>query len=140
MFKRILVAVDGSPNSDRAVRAAAEMAAAHGSSLHICHVSHIPQHYATHLSEGIRESVRKDGAEILSHTARVAREFGVEAETRLLDGDHPAEEVISFADELGAGLIVTGVRGRTQDTARSMGSVSVAIAMLARCSVMLVRN
>ena len=140
MFKTILVAVDGSPNSDRAIRAAAEMAAAHGSRLHICHVSHVPEHYAAHISEVMRESIRSDGEEILAHAERVAGEFNVEVSKKLVDGDHPAETIIDTAQKIGAGLIVTGVRGRTPDMGRSMGSVSVAIAMQARCSVMLVRH
>lgn len=140
MFKTILVAVDGSPNSDRAIRAAAEMAAAHDSRLHICHVSHIPEHYAAHISEVMRDSIRSDGEEILAHAARVAGEFKVETSTRLLDGEHPAAAIVELADDIGAGLIVTGVRGRTPDMGRSIGSVSVAVAMQAKCSVMLVRH
>jgi nucleotide-binding universal stress UspA family protein len=140
MFRSILVAVDGSPNADRAVSAAAEIARVHGSKMTICHVFYIPEHYRSDMSGSLRDSVRHDGAEILAHAARVAAKEGVEAETRLLSEGHPAEAVIQLAEELGIGLLVAGARGRAQDDTRPMGSIATAILLGAGCSVLLVKK
>ena len=140
MFERILVSVDGSPNSDRAVEAAAEVARVHGSTLNICHAFHIPEQYKTDLVDELEEALVGDAEKILSHAARVAEKAGVTAETKLLKKGHPTEAIVAYAGELGVDLIVVGVRGRTPDQGRAMGSVSAAIAGQANCSVLLVKG
>ena len=140
MFQRILVAVDGSMNSDRAVEAAAEMARNHGSTLSICHAFHIPEQYKTDLIDELEETLVADAEKILAHAARVAKDAGLEVETRLLKKGHPTEAIVGHAKELGVGLIALGVRGRTPDPTRAIGSISSAVAERAGCSVLLVRH
>ncbi len=140
MFERILVAVDGSTNSDRAVEAAAEMARTHGSTLSICHAFHIPDHYKADLADELEEALEGDAEKILSYAAGVAEKATVTAETRLLKKGHPTEAIVAYAVELGVDLIVVGVRGRTPDQGRAIGSVSAAVAEQAGCSVLLVRG
>jgi nucleotide-binding universal stress UspA family protein len=140
MFRKILVAVDGSNNSDRAVEAAAEIAVAHGSEFTICHVFYIPEYYRSDLSGPLRDAVREDAEQILDHARRVATDAGVEADTRLLKEGHPADAILALAEDLDVGLIVVGVRGKTPDQARPMGSVSGAVAERANSSVLLVRR
>lgn len=140
MFSNILVAADGSRGSDHAVRTAAELAGAFGSKLTICHVFHIPEHYRDDLVVTLRDAMRHDGEEILAHAVRVAAEFDVEAESRLISTGHPAESIMALADELGVGLIVMGARGKSTDGSREIGSVGSAVAATARASVMIVRR
>ncbi len=140
MFDSILVAVDGSTNSDRAVEAAAEVARVHGSTLNICHAFHIPDRYKADLADELEDVLEGDAEKILSYAAGVAEKAKVTATTRLLRKGHPAEAVIAYAKELDADLIVVGVRGRNADQARAMGSVSAAVAEQASCSVLLVRR
>jgi nucleotide-binding universal stress UspA family protein len=139
MFEKILVAVDGSMNSDRAVEAAAELARIHESSLSICHAFHIPEQYKTDLADELEEALEGDAERILSHAASVAEGAGIEAATKLLKKGHPTEAIVAHADELAADLIVVGVRGRTSDQKRAMGSVSASVSEQANCSVLLVR-
>ena len=140
MFDKIVVAVDGSTNSDRAVEAAAEVARAHGSTLSICHAFHIPDHYKADLADELEDVLEGDAEKILSYAAGVAEKAKVTAAAQLLEKGHPAEAVIAYAKELDADLIVVGVRGRNADQARAMGSVSAAVAEQASCSVLLVRR
>lgn len=140
MFERILVAVDGSTNSDRAVESAAEMARTHGSTLSICHAFHIPEHYKTDLIDELEDALEGDAEKILLHAASVAQEAGVTAGTKLLKKGHPTQAVVAYAEELGSDLIIVGVRGRTPDQGRAMGSVSAAVTERASCSVLLVRG
>ncbi len=139
MFRKILIAVDGSHHADAAVRAGVELAKAGGGELVLCHVSSIPEQYRAGLADQLEEAILEDGRKILDHAARVAKDAGAEAETRLIEREHPAEGIVGLAAEIGADLIVAGVRGRTGDELRSMGSVSQAIAQMAGSSVLLVR-
>jgi nucleotide-binding universal stress UspA family protein len=140
MFKKILVAVDGSAHSDRAVQAAAEMAAKSGATLLLGHVFYIPEHYRSDLIGELRAAIRKDGEDILLHAARVAKQAGLDARTRLLEEGHPAEAIIGLAGEENVDLIVAGARGKSRDAIRALGSVSWTIAKLATCSVLIVRR
>jgi nucleotide-binding universal stress UspA family protein len=139
MFERILVAVDGSLNSDRAVEAAAEVAKAQGAELSVCHAFHIPEQYKTDLMDELEEALTADASRILKHAENVAERAGVTAKTKLLRKGHPTEAIVAYAGEIEADLIVVGVRGRTPGQGRAMGSVSAAVAEHAACSVLLVR-
>jgi nucleotide-binding universal stress UspA family protein len=140
MFDKILAAVDGSTNSDRALEAAARLAGLEGAELVVCHAFTIPEQYKTDLVDELEEGLVADAEAILSHAVRRAAKTGVEAGSRLLREGPPADAVASAAREWGADLIVAGVRGRTPDESRPMGSVSRAIVECAPCSVLLVRR
>ncbi len=140
MFNNILAAADGSMSSDRAVRAAAEIAGAFGAKLTVCHVFHIPEQYRDDLVGPLRDFIREDGEAILAHAIGVAAELGVKADSRLVSKGHPAEAVIGLAAELGAELIVVGARGKSTDGSREIGSVGSAVVAGAKASVMVVRR
>ena len=98
------------------------------------------EHYRSDLIGDLRAAIRKDGEDILVHAARVAKQSGLDPEVRLLEEGHPAEAVIGLAEAEGADLVVAGARGKSSDAIRALGSVSWAIAKLAKCSVMIVRK
>jgi nucleotide-binding universal stress UspA family protein len=52
---------------------------------------------------------------------------------------HPSDDVVQVAEEIGAGLIVLGSRGRGGVRRALMGSVSNAVVQHAHCPVMVVR-
>ena len=140
MFQKIVAAVDGSNNSDRALEVAAELTLAGGAGLTVCHAFEIPAQYKTDLADELEEGLMADAYHILSHAMDVAKRAGVEAEKKLIKKSPPGEAVATFAAEIGADLIVAGVRGKTLDSARSMGTVSRSIAERAGCSVLLIRR
>lgn len=140
MFERILVAVDGSANSDRAVETAADIAKTRGSALTVCHAFHIPEQYKTDLVDELEEALVGDAEKILAHAAAVADRAGAASTTILLKKGHPTEAIVAYAVEMRADLVVVGVRGRTSDQTRAMGSVSAAVSERAKCSVLLVRG
>lgn len=68
------------------------------------------------------------------------RDSGVEHEVRgLVLGNEPAEDVVGLADELGAELIVIGLRRRTPVGKLIMGSNSQRILLEASCPVLAVK-
>jgi nucleotide-binding universal stress UspA family protein len=139
MFEKILVAVDGSLDADAAVSAACEIAA-DGVSLHICHAFHIPEQYRSDIADAAEEELRRDGESALRHAVARARKAGIEARSHLLEKGAPADAVLKLALELDVSLIVVGVRGKSPDQIRSLGSVSSAVSQSAKCSVLLVRR
>jgi nucleotide-binding universal stress UspA family protein len=140
MFDKILVGVDGSRDADAAVRAAARVAGIEGASIDVCHVFQIPDHYKADLDDAVEDALRKDGEDALEHAVRVAAEAGVEARSHLLSKSDAADAVLELAKSLGVSLIVGGVRGRSRDAVRPLGSVSEAVSQGAKCSVLLVRR
>jgi nucleotide-binding universal stress UspA family protein len=71
--------------------------------------------------------------------AKVAREMGVEARTRIEQGD-PADTILMVADLEAADLIVVGNRGMTGPTRFLLGSVPNVISHHAPCDVLIVKT
>ena len=119
MFGKILVPVDGSRHSNRAVEAAVELAACHGSSVHLLHAIRnlsLPREILEMIARG---EVTQSGMEILEDSAEIildmARErfesAGIEnVQSTYLIGD-PAWEIAEYAREKEIDLVVIGRRG-----------------------------
>ncbi len=63
----------------------------------------------------------------------------LEIKTAVVEGN-PKHEILAEAEKMGADLIVVGSHGRGAIERFLLGSVSQAIALHARCSVLIVRN
>ena len=140
----ILLATDGSVQAEQAAQAAIELAEATGSELHLVHVGVVPNclgngpgtmGYDGMLYEQIereaREALRK-----LTWRTRVAGGTVVASHLRL---GGVVEEIIGLAEEIGAGVIVMGSRGRGRLRRFLLGSVSGSVVRHALCSVLVVR-
>ena len=136
---KMLLATDGSEEAELAARTAADLAEKTGSELHVVHVFGIapvgPPVYpeATELQGVEREAEVEERQRLSEQRAREVLEVEVEklrsgggmavAQAHLLEG-RVAPEVIALAEEIGAGLIVMGSRGRGGIRRALMGSVS----------------
>jgi nucleotide-binding universal stress UspA family protein len=128
----VVVATDGSPGADVAFEQALELASASSDSLAVVTVWQALQGDfglayppSAVLSELL--SAEHEHAELtLACAARRATEAGVQVQTRLLTGD-PAEQICSFADEVGARLIAVGTHGYGAMMRLLLGSVSAAV-------------
>jgi nucleotide-binding universal stress UspA family protein len=133
----ILLATDGSVQAEQAAQAAIELADATGSELHLVHVGVVPNclgngpgtmGYGGMLYEQIereaRETLRK-----ITWRSKVAG--GTVVATHLRLG--------GVAEEIGAGVIVMGSRGRGRLRQFLLGSVSGSVVRHALCSVLVVR-
>ena len=159
MLKMILLPVDGSEASLRAVTFAAELARDLQASILLVHVlDKLPARrqlkgYLTVLeqnpakNEGEIESVRsalsesgeEQGEEILAHAEQVVRELGVkDVSTEIVDGD-PTKELLQLAATGKYDMIVMGRRGLSPLKGLFMGSVSHQISNLADCPVVTVK-
>jgi nucleotide-binding universal stress UspA family protein len=151
---KILLATDGSKEAGLAARTAADLAEKTGSELHVVHVFGIapvgPPVYpeATNLQGVEREAEVEERQLISEQRARDVLEAEVEklrsaggtvAQAHLLEG-RVAPEVVALAEEIGAGLIVMGSRGRGSIRRALMGSVSDSVVRHAHCPVLVVRE
>ncbi|RLI88990.1 MAG: universal stress protein [Archaeoglobales archaeon] len=85
------------------------------------------------------EDVAK-GEEILEEARRRGEKAGVEVETHLLvRGNEPGYDIISYADEINASLIVVGVRRRSAVGKLILGSVAQYVILNAKQPVVSVK-
>lgn len=149
MYRRILVAVDGSSTSNKAVSAALEMASYSGgrSVIRLIHVLD-EMTYFTGLgpyagqSGAVVGAMREAGGKILADALAVVQSAGVQADTLLIDqlGAHLAETVAAQARQWDASLIVVGTHGRRGIGRMLLGSGAEQIVRLAPGPVLVVRS
>jgi nucleotide-binding universal stress UspA family protein len=152
---KILLATDGSSEAELATRTAADLAQKTGSELHVIHVLDVAQIAmfdagATDpegvgqpdpiLEELFERLSEQRGREVLdTEVERVRLAGGTVAQAHLKMGG-VAREIVHLAEDLGAGLIVMGSRGRGGIRRALMGGVSESVVHHAHCPVLVVRH
>lgn len=146
MYKRILVAVDGSPTSSLALQHACGLARDQKAALRVVYVVDeininldTPQALAD-----FQEAARRAGRAILEQALAEAHKAGVEADTRLLEVDtfqhRIADQVLREAKAWPADLVVLGTHGRRGLNHLLLGSVAESIVRLSPLPVLLIRG
>jgi nucleotide-binding universal stress UspA family protein len=138
LFKKILVAVDGSTYAKHAVEYAATIAKKFGSEVVLIHAIPHPFYAYEMIPPPPSEQLEKVGKEILAQNQQVAEKKGVRVKTRLVFGD-PAAEIAKVANEEGFDLLVVGNRGLSRVAALLLGSVSEKLSRDAKCPVLIVK-
>ena len=137
-IRRILVPVDGSESSDRAIEHAIEMAEVCGGKIDFLYVANINQLAINAcLSDAILEAVTKAGNVILDRAIEKVPE-GIEAEAFSETGS-PAVVILDFAMTENVDMIVMGSRGLGVVKGVLLGSVSQYIVDQAKCPVLVVK-
>jgi nucleotide-binding universal stress UspA family protein len=134
---RILVPVDGSESSRRAVLLAGQMARAFDARVTLVHVVGLTE-VPVLIGESDAPAEVEKGQMVLAAALALARREGVDARVELARG-HVADQILRVAERLRPELIVMGTRGYRGARAVLMGSVSRAVSNRARASVVLVR-
>ena len=149
MYRRILVAVDGSSTSNKALVAALQMTSYSGgrSTLRLIHVldelAYLTGYdpYGSYSSELI-SVMREAGEKILVEALAIAQSAGVQADTLLIDelGERLGQTVANAAKLWNADLIVVGTHGRRGVSRMLLGSGAEQIVRLAPIPVLVVRD
>ena len=143
---KILLATDGSQEATLAARTAVDLAQKTGSELHVVHARTLPalagySAAETPITNEIdEEGLKKRFRRLLDEQVeKVEAEGGSVAQAHLRIG-RPEEEIVGLAEEIGAGLVVTGSRGLDGMRRALMGSVSDSVVRHAHCPVLVVRE
>lgn len=147
MFKRILVAVDGSQTGELALQTAIRLATELQAQLRIAHaadIANINQDAEFPNRSRMAENIIKNGQDILSGSEAIAASAGVAAETTLITIDtlkkRIPEAIAEDAETWPADLIVIGTHGRSGLARLFLGSVAEGVARVASKPVLLVRG
>ena len=154
---KILVATDGSKEAELAARTAADLAEKTGSELHLVHVFGIAPWYPIYpeattpgewvaqeqnpmLQEDLQRTSEQRAREILDTEVEKARSAGATVAQAYLREGGVATEIVTLAEDIGAGLIVMGSRGQGGIKRALLGSVSESVVKHAHCPVLVVRE
>ncbi|HET19206.1 MAG TPA: universal stress protein [Chromatiales bacterium] len=147
MFKRILVAVDGSATSEQALSHAMDLARSHGAQMLVLHVV---EEVFLNVGEEIVDpralwqAMSVGGQKTLERFVEQVKAAGLSTESRLIElrdlGETVAGSIVSEAEAWGADLIVLGTHGRRGWRRLLLGSTAEEVARMAKTPVLLIRN
>jgi nucleotide-binding universal stress UspA family protein len=141
MLRKILVAVDGSEYSKKALELACELAGKFDGSIHIVHV---PQGSAADrvmvlggasvMIHAGREEIEKAGRTLIDAAKEFAADKLPGKVTTELRGGDPADQIVKTAEEHASDCIVLGNRGLGDFGGLLLGSVSHKVSHSAPCT------
>lgn len=145
MYKRILVAIDGSETSQRGLDEAIRLAKSLGSQLLLVYIVNktpwVAPDFDHVVLQRLIDDLRGTGESILHEAMTAARAAGVAADSRLIEalGAEAGECVVAEAESWPAQLIVCGTHGRRGVRRLLMGSDAEHIVRHSPVPVLLVR-
>jgi nucleotide-binding universal stress UspA family protein len=142
MFKKIVVAIDGSEISKRAFDRAIDLAHQNGAELHGVYViesgivSPAPVDTTWEL---VYARFEKEGHIVMDELTGAAQAKGVKFEVHLEAG-HAGDTIIEVAGKIGADLIILGSLGKSKLDRLLLGSVSSYVVNYSKTNTMIVRT
>jgi universal stress protein A len=139
--RKILLATDGSKDSALAREAAVDLANKTDSELHVVHVGLLsPWVMPDTLSVAQYERLRQEAQKTLDEEAKKIQEAGGTVTDAHLRMGRADVEVVRLSQELRAGLLIIGNRGRETIARILLGSDAESIVRHAPCPVLVVRE
>ena len=137
----ILLATDGSEEAEMAAGAAAGLSSSTGARLHIVYVlAPIDWDVYAPVPDDYFEYYEQSGWRMLEGEAKRTRDAGGSIDETHLGKGAAVDQILQLAEEIEAGMIVMGSRGRGPVTRLLMGSVSEGVVHHARCPVLVLRG
>jgi len=143
---KIMVAFDGSSDSEKAVRMAAMLAGGFRSELVVVHIYSSPvlaysgagampvPNYAE-----LEDAAKDGGQKVLAKGVQLAKDSGVAARGELLEGSSTVQALVEYSAAEKVDLLVLGTRGNTGFKKLVLGSVSSGVVNHSSCPVLVVR-
>lgn len=140
MFKKILLAYDGSQGADRALTAGIELAKIHGAELWALAVEEKLPRFSGTIDEVQEEKqfANEQYGRLLEAAEAQAREAGIDLKTLMQPG-HPAQTIVAVAKEGAFDLLLVGHTGLSGVWAAFLGTTAEKVSRHAPCSVLIVR-
>jgi nucleotide-binding universal stress UspA family protein len=147
MYKHILVALDGSKLSDKAVKTAIELAKDSGASVTGLYAA--SEYKTPYYPEGVfydwptaadyKKSILQSAEKWIVKVNRLAADAKVNASVVVVLDDHPHEAIIAQARKVKADLIVMASHGKRAVSALLLGSETQKVLALTKIPVLVVR-
>jgi nucleotide-binding universal stress UspA family protein len=140
MFRTILLAVDGSKYSEKAVELAKQLASAGSDEVVVTHVTELlPARFQTY--PGLDSELDQEAIELTKGYVAELEGAGIKARAELQSAQYGgvARILTNLAEDLDAGLIVMGSHGRGDLTALLLGSVAHKVLHLSQRPVLIAR-
>ncbi|UOO82604.1 universal stress protein [Uruburuella testudinis] len=149
MYKHLVVAVDGSATSLNALKHAAGLASIGGTQLTLVHVANPAEYMALAPEflqhESYEAAAVAQGNEVLDFAEKSAQAQGVQTVQKHLlvankGAREMAQELVDYADEQGADLLVLGTHGRTGLMHLLMGSFAETVMRQSHLPLLVIRS
>lgn len=145
MYRKIVVAVDGSDTSRRALDEALAIAALAHARLHAVYVIHkwsLSPYSGYYDPEALAKVLREDGKIALEEARKAMAERGVPGDAEIDETQGAADDIPSClqrcAQRQGAALVVMGTHGRHGVGRAVLGSIAEHFVRISTCPVVLV--
>ena len=143
IFRRITVAIDGSPNGQVALEYAIDLAKRYGGALVILSIAPLMPVYVSsaepYVPATVPESELSRFRAIVDAACRQAEATGVANCTGVCDEGVVVDEILAHLEQHPTDLLVVGSRGLSTARRLLLGSVSSALVNHAPCPVLVVR-
>jgi nucleotide-binding universal stress UspA family protein len=142
VFTNILIAMDGSEASQRALSQAVDLAKLCNAKLHTIYVvetglfSSLPMEGTVEIMYSVLE---KEGEEVMEKAKKDASEKSITVITHMKQG-HAGSEILALAEEEKSDLIIVGSHGKSNTDRLLIGSVSTFVVTHSTVTTMVVRS
>ncbi|AKB82733.1 Universal stress protein [Methanosarcina barkeri 3] len=141
-LQNIVIATDGSKNSQKAISHGIEIAKLSGAIVHALYVVNTSSTISENWTAGketIYNIMKGDGQKAVSKVKKIGIDSGVEVREVILEG-YPSSQIIYFAENNNIDLIVMGTLGATGLERFLMGSVAEKVVRNSRVPVLVVKS
>ena len=143
---KLLLASDGSEETELALKTAVDLTNNTNSELHVVTVGGAEYRHGYDIPESgdllqeTYKTIKREAQETLDEQVEKIEDAGGTVTEAHLRMGRAAEEIVNLGEEIGAGLIIIGSRGRGGISRALMGSVSDSVIRHAHCPVLVVRS
>jgi nucleotide-binding universal stress UspA family protein len=139
MFHKILVAIDGSPASEKALATAVDLATHYNADLTALGVAEFPEVVGmVDEVDELRQSAETHFRQLGEAAVEYARSRGVALRSVVVRG-HAADAIVRFAEGEGMNLVVVGQHGHSRIARFFLGSTTDRVSEHCPCTVMIVK-
>ena len=140
IVRNILVALDGSKNSIRALSKAIEIAKENQSRIIGLNIIEVPiSYFASKPRIKIKEDVIKTSQKLLKNAEVKCKKLGIEFKSQIIPGGDPAYDIVKYSKNHKVDTIVVGARGLNPIKAMLLGSVSNYVLHKSKIPVLVVK-
>lgn len=141
MYDTIVIPTDGSEYAERAARRGFELAGKHGATVHVVCAADTGPLGDVRLpgdDASAEDAIGEKAAEYVERAAEMAAPYDIDVKTAVREG--PAKsEIVEYAAEVGADMILMGTRGRGGVERLMLGSVAEHVVRTSEVDVLVVQ-